>query len=531
MRKQLFYLANNQLTAHLWQGSRLSEGRIFQNDESGWKSLANHLIKNHDTPIFLLMDLVEEDFQRDTIPHVFGRTRKNLIERRLQQLYRDTPFRHASTQGREKTGRKDDRMLFNALTNAPLIKPWIDTILAQQVPIAGIYSTALLSAELFKKFKLSKESTLFITHQSAGLRQNFFQDGYLRFSRLTKLYSENPNDVAEVTRIEVEKTRLFLSNARQLQRGEPLQIVALDNLSTLQCLQNLNLSTNTADYQFLTPLDASAQLGFKAPADIQHMDALFLYFLGKNSVNTHFALQEQGGAYNLWKSRLLLYLLSAAIVAGCLFWSGASFFEAIESKRLLNQINSETQLNENRYQRVIESMPKTDVKSHNMKAAVDLHDTLLKNRSTPNELFDIISQVLNLFPQLKLNELVWEISPKKELIDTSDMSPTQLQAQVQSQVAPIDSPTPPATLIGLPTRPAELVTIKGEVNPFNDNYRTALESVHAFVVELKKNSKIQVNIVHRPLDLRPSVPIRGEAGGATEEKADFELQILWTPEH
>ncbi len=533
MRKQLFYLANNQLTARLWQGGKLSEGRTFPNDEAGWKSLSNYLIKHLHTPIFLLMDLVEEDFQRDTIPHVYGGTRKNLIERRLQQLYRDTPFRHASTQGREKTGRKDDRILFNALTNASLIKPWMDTILAQQVPIAGIYSTALLSAGLFKQFQLGNEATLFITHQSAGLRQNFFQDGYLRFSRLTKLYSEIPEDVAEVTRVEVEKTRLFLSNARQLQRGEMLNVVALDNLPALQCLQNLNLSSDTTNYQFLTPQVASKKLGFRTPADIQYLDTLFLYFLGKKSISTHFALQEQSSAYSLWKSRILLYVLSAGTIGACLFWSGANFVETIESKHLLNQINLETQKNESRYQRVIESMPKTEVKPHNMKAAVDLHELLIQHNSTPNRLFEAISQVLNRLPQLKLNELNWEISDKRELVDTSAMSPAQVlaQAQAEAQTQTTDPGTPPAKLIGVPARPSELVVLKGEVVPFKDDYRTALESVHAFVAELTKNSAVKVNVVHPPLDVRPSVPIDGEAGGSAAPKAEFELQILWIPEN
>ncbi len=104
-RKQLLYLTNDQLTAYQWEKGSHSIGHIFPNDEDGWEDFSLYLGGSHNTLTYLLADLVEEDFQRDTLPHVLGRSRQALVQRRLSQLYRDTPYRQAIRQGREESGR------------------------------------------------------------------------------------------------------------------------------------------------------------------------------------------------------------------------------------------------------------------------------------------------------------------------------------------------------------------------------------------------------------------------------------------
>lgn len=516
MRKQLFYLTNTELTARQWQAGKLSDGQTFQNDEAGWQALAVYLEARKHVPIFILLDLIEEDFHRDTMPHVFGTTRRNLIERRLQQLYRDTPFRHASHQGREKTGRKDDVMLFNALTNAPLLKPWIDTILSRQVPVAGMFSTALLSTALYKKIQLGKEPVLFITHQSAGLRQSFFYNGYLRFSRLTKLPDPDADSVAEVARVEIGKTRLFLANTRQLQRGESLTVVVLANSGTLQSMQAMNLGSDGNSYRFVQQDEAQRILGIKQRSSQPVLDALLLTMLARTTPASHYALLEQSHAYALWKSRIILYVLSGATVAGCVFWSGANVLEAIDEHGQYTQLIKETARDEQRYQRIVESMPKTDVNPHDMKSAVDLHELIAQHNSTPKTMLMIISQALDRIPQLNLDELSWEVSDQTGA--TNPAEPPAANGAVS------------ATLIGVPAKPAEIVMLKGEVLPFENDYRTALERVSQFSNDLMKNKHIQVSALKLPLDIRSSATLNGEAGNPDNTTpARFELKITWSP--
>lgn len=568
MRKQLLYLTNTELTAYQWQRGRLSDGTTFQNDESGWLGLSAYLSTSRQVPIFMLMDLIEEDFHQDTMPHVLGNARKALTERRLLQLYRDTPFRHASHQGREKTGRRDDVMLFCALTNAPLIKPWIDTILNLQVPVAGIFSTALLSALLVKQFHPGKEPVLLITHQTAGLRQNFFHNGYLRFSRLTKLptydstrYAEHniatgtiagdngsvdggadlgaaAAALAEIIRTEIGKTRLFLANTRQLQRGDSLKTIVLDSPAVLQSLHNLQLETDTFSLQTITPDQAGNAFRLRKHSDTTLMgalvsDHLFLTLLAVKNPTPHYQLREQSHAYTLWKSRIILYVVSAAILTGCVLWSLANAINAVAAGNRLTLLERESASNAQKIQDVLAHTPKAVLNPHDMKASVTLYASLAQHRSSPKNLMLLISQVLTRLPQLSLTELSWEVSDQRDFSNAAqDASAASTAAPVTNTAA--QTATVSTTLIGVPNQPSEMVVLKGQVLPFKNNYRSALQSVELFCQELTKNKNIQVSVLRQPLDIRPSVGLTGEAGVAESGEgpvptAQFELKILWVP--
>ena len=72
--KHLLYLTSDQLCAYEWQGGRLTGGTLFANDAAGVDAFMDYIDQHHRTaPIYILADLIEEDFQRVTMPHVRGR--------------------------------------------------------------------------------------------------------------------------------------------------------------------------------------------------------------------------------------------------------------------------------------------------------------------------------------------------------------------------------------------------------------------------------------------------------------------------
>ena len=96
--KQLLYLSNDQLTATVWQNNSYAPTKTFPNNEEGLQAFGEYLDAYVDIPAALCVDLVEEDVQRTTIPHVLGRAHHNLLQRKLAQLYRDTPYCRATLQ-------------------------------------------------------------------------------------------------------------------------------------------------------------------------------------------------------------------------------------------------------------------------------------------------------------------------------------------------------------------------------------------------------------------------------------------------
>ena len=535
-RRQLLYLTNDQLTAYQWVNGFNSADCSFPNNETGWDAFSRHLAGSQDTPTYLLADLIEEDFQLDSLPHVLGRSRQALVQRRLGQLYRDTPYRQAMQQGREEHGRKDDRMLFSALTNVGLLKPWLSAILKQKVPLTGIYSPALLSTTLIKKLGLAYDSArasarsgsesrgasdnlLLVTHQSSGLRQSFFQGSALKFSRLTPLADHNPDTVAETTARETANTQQFLASARLLPRDKVLDAVILADGEGLLRLQSACQDTPAMAHRFFDLADAAALLGLKNPGSVSLCDPLFLSLLGHTIPASHYAQAEQTRNFSLWQVRLVLYILSAGAVAAALLSAGSNSLEALQHYQQRRQMDVETRLAQSQYQAVVRSLPHTAASPQDMKAAVNVEQMISRNAPAPTQLLGIVSRALDTLPQIRIDQLHWQVSTKAET--TGDSAASQQPRPVQGV-----EEQPAAALIGIPKKPSQILLIEGEIVSLRQDYRTALESVHLFAAELGKNKQLQVEITSSPLDIKPTVKLTGSAGTEdADTKAKFTLKL------
>src|SRR5437868_4700829 len=91
------------------RGGRLVARREFAVSGEGLEDFERHLRGLKEVPTHLITDLAEEDFRLDTIPHVGARDREAIIQRKLSQVFRGTPYKYAMQVGREPEGRRDDR--------------------------------------------------------------------------------------------------------------------------------------------------------------------------------------------------------------------------------------------------------------------------------------------------------------------------------------------------------------------------------------------------------------------------------------
>src|SRR5512135_1661861 len=154
MAARFLYLTNSQLVAMATRGKRIGARREFGVTAEGVAQLEAWLAEDAAVPVHLFTDLAEEDFRLDTIPHVGPRDRDAILARKLAQMFRNTPYRHAVVQGREPDGRRDDRVLYTAITNPEVLRPWLEAIERLQAPLGGIYSAAVFSSAMLEALDL-----------------------------------------------------------------------------------------------------------------------------------------------------------------------------------------------------------------------------------------------------------------------------------------------------------------------------------------------------------------------------------------
>ena len=168
--KLLLCVSATSATAGRWHGGKLVAVQVFSNDQSGWSGFSGFLQGSPGILVHIMVDVVEEDYRFENLPHSMGRDRREMVSRKLRQLYRNNPYCRAWLQGRDTEKRRDDRYLFAALTNPDLIAGWLNVIEAQQAPLAGVYLLPMASHNLLKKFGLGNTSSLLlVTQNSAGL--------------------------------------------------------------------------------------------------------------------------------------------------------------------------------------------------------------------------------------------------------------------------------------------------------------------------------------------------------------------------
>ncbi len=169
----------------------------------------------------VIVDLMEEEYRLERLPHLGGRDREVLWARKRRQLFQDEPYVSVARVGREKTGRRDDRVLFSAIRDAPMFERWLESLASWRIAVTGIWSLPRLSAS-WRACPLA-EGLRVLLYQGGGkiaLRQTYHEGGHLVFSRFSPVVGE------EEGAQELERTWRYLSRQFQWEAGRaiPLQL-------------------------------------------------------------------------------------------------------------------------------------------------------------------------------------------------------------------------------------------------------------------------------------------------------------------
>ena len=214
--KRLFYFTGYRLNVMHWQGRKMVGSSSFEPTERGLQEFRAYLSHTEKIISRLLIDVIEEDFRNEIIPHVGSRDRNSVISRLIDRYYRSSrDYCYSEILGREKDGRKDDIVLLGALTNPQLIRPWLEILDECEVPLSGIWTQPIISKKLLKTIKASTGVVLLVSQQvNSNLRQTFFRDGKMLASRQS-IVNQDVHDISNIGALaapELARTINFLRN-------------------------------------------------------------------------------------------------------------------------------------------------------------------------------------------------------------------------------------------------------------------------------------------------------------------------------
>lgn len=509
--KTLLFLGADHFLAYRWKSGVLSEAQRFADTVEDREKFAAFL-QQHRDPVYLLADLIEEDFRHESVPHLRGRERSELLQRKFEQYYRNTPFRQALPLQRQKEGRRDDDILFSALTNPSLITPWMTMMLAHAIPVAGIYSVPNISAPLVKDIS-SQHLLLLSWEKHAGLRQTYFDNKLLRFSRLTPM--SGGKTFSEAVAMEAARTQQYLKSLSLLPFGQVLEVHVICHADDKAELASRLRDNVDMHYIYLDIKQMGKRIGYKGDMEESDATPLFLHLLATKPARSHYAAAEHTHFFQLRQLRHGMLWLSGLVALTSLLWGAGSLYEGrslleesgafkLQADRLAQQTQSITQ-----------GFPNTLASASDMKAAVLVSRKLAAHGPVPLAIIGGIGTALDEFPRIRVNKLSWQTSTGPSGTAPDTLGPRAI------------SPPPPPT--GIPQDvPAQVILLNGELMDFGVDYREALAYLDRFQQALVQRG-YSVMALSLPLDISPTGSI-APSDGADTKPAQFSLKMVWRPD-
>ncbi len=237
----------------------------------------------------LVADLIDDALHHQIIPGLHFHNRRGAMEKRLDRLFRQTPYRRASPQGRRSSGK--EQVLFSGLTEPRMVQPWITLLKEEGRKIAGLWSIPLLSEDAFPELMQGHaQNTLLISFGAAGQRHSLFLDGRLIISRLAPRQPTRDQELARTVMAEIERTRRYLIGLRLIPgQDAPLDVCVPLRQEMFQPSSVQQWSEHKNIRILFHPVETWARnLGLSGSFSPQRMDLLFAQFLLRTLPASHY---------------------------------------------------------------------------------------------------------------------------------------------------------------------------------------------------------------------------------------------------
>jgi len=516
--KHFLYLTNTRLVSMITQGKRIAARREFAVSGAGAGEFDRHLGGLADVPTYLFTDLAEEDFRLDTIPHVGASDREAIVSRKLAQIFRNTPYRHAVMQGREADGRRDDRVIYTAITNPEILRPWTEALERRRIPLGGIYSAAVFSRVLLEELDLVFPNTLLVTFTPGeAMRQTYFKDNEIKFSRLTPVDLEPGQTLGTMVAEETTRTWQYLDSLRHFGPEDRLEVCVLVHPSDRAAVQPDLRDFAQIQYRLVDMEQASMKLALKpAPLDSTAEEVMVHLFLMRPAGN-HFAAPELRRYAVIRRARIAVNQVAIALLAAGVAWGGYNMMRALQSNEGDQRVELQIAELNREYDEITKSMPSFGVGGATMRDVVAFYNSSIKGFPSMPQFLAPLSQVLQAQPDVRLSQLAWQATddPKATpaiVPGASRVAPSVKAISRGGEAAPTAVPAESTTNPPYAGGRYEVALLEASVRVGGNDFRGALERVERLAEAIGKIPGFRAEVVESPLDVRSSLVIQGRHG-------------------
>jgi len=428
--KRILLINAQGLSVFSLENERLVHVGKFSDEDSSHENFRTYLISNPASPVTLLIDSVAEDFVVETVPHVNRFDRAAFLNRKTNQHFRGAAYSSATVLGREPGGRKDDRVLFSALTKNSIIDPWVRVLLQEEIPIKCVTTPAYALCKIAEEYGLmTSDKILLANWEESGIRQTFIVKGQMMFSRLTPIPANPDADLAVAIMEACEQTRGYLTRIELIEFDEALDVriitPQLEQLDFTAYTENRNFKS-VIHYNSIDMMHIERYSG--AQSSITAVLLCLDWGVRKGGLSNRYAPAAALRFFHLQRARKFIALGSLLVLLVGGLSSLPILLDVAAQRDRSQQLTQDVLPIQRLYDELTAQFPETPIESEAMQLAVSNFDLINSQIRNPVSMLSAISRVVSDHPSIILSSVDWNITPE-------DVDAGFTQALLNSEVA------------------------------------------------------------------------------------------------
>lgn len=515
--KRVLWISKGATLCH-WQGNVMESSTTYSAEKEQLQLLGERLAAQSHVPTYVVVDMVEEEYNTANVPHVKGRDRAVVTHRQLERAFKGVAYRYAQVQGRESTGRRDDVLLCSAITKAELLDPYLQVLRDRQVSIRGVYSLPFVTEALVSQLKLAKSAILLATAHRSGLRFSFILNGKLKLSRILPSAAGVDGFTSAVVLDELEKTQRYLVRLRVIPNDTELRALVISPTCLNDQLAGAGPRIGNMELMRFTVGAAAEVLGLKDLAGVDDNDVLLMALLFKSHLPNHYGTAQDLRWSRLrdWNTRL--QLAGGTFFLLCAMQAASAFVEGLVLTRHGELAQKEASALLGQYDSLASGLLPSPVNADQLKTGLDALAEIERTRISIPTVVGVVSRAVSLRPDVAVDSLEIREEPAGPLLDGAG----QLMA-----------PAPEATNgnnLANPKLSDFVVSLRGQIVAFDGNYKHAAAQVESTVAVMEHEGVlVGGKVVQAPLDVSSQRSLAGEAGvRETQQRvAAFTIEGRW----
>jgi hypothetical protein len=308
---------------------------------------------NKTTPIYILIDTIDQSYRKKTYPFVRRSDLTRLVNRDIANDVDKESFRNYiilnNKNSTSKVARANRRWecLFVSSSSSETVNSWIDFLLDSSGLLVGIYMLPVETFSLLKSLKKdiknrskvkNKKNDLYcviLQNKASGIRQIVFSDSGIVFTRIVNYDFSKPDEFAEKYEQDIYSTFEYLKRLFPDVTISDLSIVNIMPDDALETIKKLNSTElNIINY---TPYEVAAKIGEPKllPKNSASCDLIISKCFFKNKKILKFSTAKIAVFEKFFIAFKLSYYLNLVLIIATIAAMAFSFFSRESLKQVI----------------------------------------------------------------------------------------------------------------------------------------------------------------------------------------------------